>query len=108
MAMKFKIQNSKIINKNKGGKYPWIKEIEIGKGINNMNDVLIAIENSSHNHKDNSLGSASPRMASPIYVSVIKQGTFYKPIITTLNSYFSQGYPRYKVSKQEDFKRSLL
>jgi len=104
----YKIQNSKIINKSVGGKYPWIKEIDIGKSHNNMNYVLSTIWQSSHNYKDPSLGNASPRMASPIYVSVIKQDNSYKPIITVLNSYFPQPYPRWDFAKQKGFKRSLL
>lgn len=104
----FSIQNNKIINKKRGGKYPWIKEIEIGKAHNDSNKLLKNIGQASHNHKDPSLGNAKTRMASPIYVSVVEIGSKYCPIVTTLNNAFPQNYPAPNLSKQYFFKKEIL
>ncbi len=101
-------QRNKIINSKSGGQYPWIKEIEIGKEYENWEDLLIRIGQATHNHRDPSFGNASPRMASPVYVSIIKLGSNYKPIVTTLNSYFPQGYTRWDFNKQNQFKKPIL
>jgi len=103
----YKIQNSKIVNTKSGGNYPWIKEIEIGKNYLDWEELLKKIGDASHKHKDPSLGNASPRMASPIYVSVIKIKNMYYPIVTTLESSFPTNY-NFNLKKQEDFKREVL
>lgn len=60
-------------SKNDRVKYPWIKEIIIGnKKFNSADAILKAIGKASHKHGDPSLGYANPRMASPVYVSVVK------------------------------------
>jgi CRISPR-associated protein Cmr1 len=104
----YEIRTSKIVNKKSGGDYPWIKEIEIGKKHDDWEILLKKIGNATHNHKNPSLGNSSPRMASPIYVSVVKLKDGFHPIVTTLNSYFPQNYPRYDFRKQNDFKREVL
>lgn len=105
----FEIEDLKIMNKTGKGNYPWIREIEIGsKEYQNMKDILEKIGNASHKFKDPSLGNANPRMASPIYVSVIKNGSLYKPIITTLNSRFPPRYPNWNFEKQNGFKKEIL
>jgi len=103
----YEIQNSKIISTKKGGSYPWIREIEIGKDESNWENLLIKIGKASHNHKDPSLGNATPRMASPIYISVIKIQNMYYPIVTTLNSSFPPNY-KCNLQKQIHFKREVL
>jgi len=103
----YKIQNSKIVNTKSGGNYPWIKEIEIGKNYLDWEELLKKIGDASHKHKDPSLGNASPRMASPIYVSVIKIKNMYYPIVTTLESSFPTNY-NFNLKKQDDFKREVL
>ncbi len=107
---KFSIENSKLVNKSPGkGNYPWIREIEIGrKGYHNMKDILKKIGNASHKFRDPSLGNAKPRMASPIYVSVIKDGDVYKPIVVTLNSWFPSSYPKWDFEKQNKFRKEIL
>ena len=71
-------------------KYPYFKKVELGKSYDNVNSVLIAIGESTHNFRDNSLGHTQQRFASPIYVSVIRVidngSQKYYPIITTLNT----------------------
>jgi CRISPR-associated protein Cmr1 len=104
----YEISNSKIVNKKSGGNYPWIKEIEIGNKHNDWETLLKKIGNATHNHKNPSLGNSSPRMASPIYVSVVKLKDGFYPIVTTLNSSFPQNYRYYDLRKQNDFKREVL
>jgi len=104
----YEIQSSKIVNKKLGGNYPWIKEIEIGKEHNDWKTLLRKIGDATHKHKNPSLGNSSPRMASPIYVSVVKLKDGYYPIVTTLNSYFPQNYGGWNLNKQNDFKREVL
>jgi hypothetical protein len=101
-------KSNKIINTQRCGNYPWIREIEIGKSYDTADELLKKIGEASHIHRDSSLGNAKPRMASPVYVSIIKQEDVYKPIITTLNSYFPSKYPRWNFGKQKDFKKEIL
>lgn len=104
--------NSKnyIINTNSsGGLYPWIKEIKISdKSYDTSDEILRLIGQKSHDHRDNSLGNFNPRMASPIYVSVIEIDKKFYPIVTKLNSVFPQSYPNYNLSKQDNFINSIL
>jgi len=104
----YEISSSKIVNKKSGGNYPWIKEIEIGNKHDDWETLLKKIGNATHNLKNPSLGNSSPRMASPIYVSVVKLKDGFYPIVTTLNSSFPQNYPYYDLRKQNDFKREVL
>lgn len=106
---KYIIQDSKVVNnKSSGANYPWIKEIEIGKKEDTWKELLKKIGDASHNHRNPSLGNPTPRMASPIYVSVVRLRDGYYPIVTTLKSYFPQNYPHYDFRKQTDFKRGVL
>ncbi len=68
--------------------YPYIKNIEIGKEYSDMNSLIRTISSATHSYnKDGMFGSVqNGRYASPIYISVIKDGTKYRPIITTLNA----------------------
>jgi len=104
----YEIRSSKIVNRKSGGNYPWIKEIEIGNKHDDWETLLKKIGNATHNHKNPSLGNSSPRMASPIYVSVVRLEDGYYPIVTTLNSYFPQNYGGGNLDKQNDFKREVL
>lgn len=70
-------------------KYPYIKEITIGNSHANSNDILLKIGKATHDCANNALGFASGgRMASPVYISVVKIGDQYHPIITKMNSVF--------------------
>ncbi|MEO0131281.1 MAG: type III-B CRISPR module RAMP protein Cmr1 [candidate division WOR-3 bacterium] len=94
--------------KQKNGNYPWIKEIILTKKeFNNADDILKAIAIASHKHSDNSLGSANPRMSSPIYVSVVNVNNKLHSIITVLNSYFPSNYPHWNFNKQKDLIKEL-
>jgi len=104
----YQYRDDKIVNLKGQGNYPWIKKIEIGKDYKNVENLLEKIGQSSHNFKDPCLGNANPRMASPIYVSILRIKNFYKPIITTLNSSFPKRYPKWNFSNQEKFKKEIL
>lgn len=104
----YQVNETKILNRKKGGNYPWIKEIEIGRSYQLYEKLLEKIGQATSKFRDPSLGNAKPRMASPIYVSVIRDNTGYKPIITTLNSNFPPGYTHWNFNKQDEFKMEIL
>ncbi len=64
-------------------KFPYIKSIDIGKNYSNYNDLLRKISEAIH--KFSCFGSANPRFASPVYVTINKNNNQYVPIITSLN-----------------------
>ncbi len=91
-------------HKNGTEEYPYIKSIEIGKIYDNYQDLLETIGKASHNHDCNELGSVNPRLASPIYVSILKIiANDYRPIITTLKNTKS-----HSIGKVNDFKKAIL
>ena len=115
--IKNKIENCYVIKKNKitnskkinFAPYPWIKEIEIGKSSEDAESILKKINQASHKYKDPSLGNFHPRMASPVYVSIIKiDHNKYAPVVTTLNPYFPKKYPKGDLKKQNSFKEEIL
>jgi len=68
--------------------YPYIKNIEIGKEYDDMNVLIKTISSATHKHNgDGMFGSVkSGRYASPVYISLLKENTKYRPIITILNA----------------------
>ena len=64
-------------------KFPYIKSIDIGKNYSNYNDLLRKIGEATH--KFSCFGSANPRFASPVYVTINKNNNQYVPIITSFN-----------------------
>lgn len=80
--------------------YPYIKEIKIGSGCKDYGDLLKVIGRASHENDCKYTGFAlrQDRLASPIYVSIIKDGNDYKPIITRLHAAFKNPL----TSKEED------
>ncbi len=90
--------------------YPRIMRIALGtNGKAHYDTLLEKIGKATHKHRDNSLGNGKPRMASPVIVSIVKIGTLYHPIITTVTSHFPKGaYPRYDLKKQADFINAIL
>ncbi len=108
----FRIENGKIVRNNPANRetnYPYIKEVEIGKQYPGYKDILIKTGESSHVHRDDSLGFTynKKRFASPIYVSVIKDDNFYRPVITTLNTAF-ENQRSVNTKKQKQFKEAIL
>lgn len=92
--------NKYAINKHEGkielqqkrtAQYPFLKEIQFGKEYESWEDLIKHIGEASHNHDIYSLGFADnkKRLASPVYVSVLKNQTGkYLPIISNLNTVF--------------------
>ncbi|MBC7248564.1 MAG: type III-B CRISPR module RAMP protein Cmr1 [Actinobacteria bacterium] len=91
----------------RGGRYPWIREIFIGRMDDSWEALVRRIGQATHDHSDPSLGSASPRMASPVYVSAIKLGSGYAPVVTTLNPQYPKHYKQCDLKKLEQFKGAL-
>jgi len=93
-------------NKERFEEYPYIQKIEVGKTYNTYQSLLKTIGKASHDYNCDELGFAKGknRLASPIYVSVLKfDDKDYRPIITTLNN------PKSKSSgKVEEFKKAIL
>jgi CRISPR-associated protein Cmr1 len=103
--------------------YPYIQNIQVGRTSNKMDDLLQKISRATHDIReldknlskeeekvqkrllDDTFGSANPRYASPIYVSILKFGDKdYRPIITTLKNTQSDNGNK-KVTK---FKEAIL
>ncbi len=89
--------------------YPWIKEVFIGDKTNGWEELVKKIGKASHAHDDPSLGTASHgrRMASPVYVSAVKLGSRFAPVVTTLESVFPENYGPANMDKQKSFKGAL-
>jgi CRISPR-associated protein Cmr1 len=85
--------------------YPVICKIQIGKIAKTVKDISSATHDIKSNYKDygTSIGSGSPRLASPIYVSMIAGNI---PIITTLTLKPKQG--RVNVDIQNKLKDRIL
>jgi CRISPR-associated protein Cmr1 len=93
-------------NKPRNEEYPYIQEIKVGKTYNTFNELLKKIGEESHNNNCDELGYAKKegRLASPIYVSVLKFGDKdYRPVITTLKNTQSS-----KDGNVPNFKKAIL
>jgi CRISPR-associated protein Cmr1 len=91
----FKVDRGKIINNNVPPRvleYPYIEEIYVGKNEwLNYDKLLETIAELAHSNDCPWTGFAQEgRLASPIYVSVIKDKEKYKPIITKLHCAFEK------------------
>ncbi|MGF7396692.1 type III-B CRISPR module RAMP protein Cmr1 [Thermoanaerobacterium thermosaccharolyticum] len=108
----YTITRNKIVSGKRGGNYPWIKEIVLGKKTKDINKLLKKISQAAHdfyNYRDLSLGNIKPRMSSPIYVSIIKEYDNYIPIVTTLNSYYSKDKNyKWDFNKQNSFIQRVI
>lgn len=102
------------VRSNLTNEIPYIQNITIGKSYNVFYDVLVAIGKASHdfNNQDGQLGYANKRngrMASPIYVSVVKiSDSDYRPIITTLNTVLPNSMTVRSFEEQKKFKEALI
>ncbi|MGI5992801.1 MAG: type III-B CRISPR module RAMP protein Cmr1 [Methanosarcina sp.] len=93
--------------------YPFLKEITLGGEYADWKEVLESIGKASSKCCNYSLGSVSSwntgRLASPIYVSVLKNSNGrYFPIISTLNTVFKDPTIKANHSFQENFKAMIL
>ncbi len=84
--------------------YPVIRAIYFGNTLSNDAEaLLLRIGQATHNHSHNALGSAGPRMASPIHVRIQKVGNQFASIVTQLNSVFPDAPPHGYNRRQQDF-----
>jgi CRISPR-associated protein Cmr1 len=113
----YTIANGKIVLKDKRkfkDKYPFLKEIEISeKSYSSWKDVVEKIGWATHNNAREDaigIGRGKKRLASPIYVSVIKKATNkYYPVISTLETVFkNKGTTQKDYRVQEEFKQEIL
>ena len=99
------------IKKKKYEQYPYIRKIEIGRKYDSFQNLLETIGKASHDSKcGKALFKNNDRLASPVYVSVIKVSEDdYRPIITTLNC-ASEKYIDIKemLNRQKQFKEAIL
>ena len=89
-------------------RYPVIQEISFGQPTKNFQSLLRKIGQATHDHCDEALGSANPRMASPIHVRIQKVGGQFVPIVTQLNSVFPGAAPHNYQQKQQYFINAIL
>lgn len=105
---KYKIEKEAIVLKNPleyKTEFPYIKEIIIGKNSIEIKQIGLATHDVMKSNPDGyktSVGAGKPRLASPIYISILKN---QHPVITTLNL-VSQGNKNY--SLQNTLKNKLL
>lgn len=104
-----------ILSKNCNANYPFIRKIDVGKIYPTTDELLKTIGRASHEaavkyRSDKSLGYAEgcKRLASPIYVSVLKSNRGYRPIITTLQMALKTGVGDIDTGKQMFFKEAIL
>ncbi len=92
--------------------YPVIKAVYFGQNLwDNVNSLLQRIGQVTSDEqasKNDAVGSADPRMASPLIVRVHRIGNEFVPIVTQLNSIFPGSTPHNYVSKQTDFINAIF
>ncbi len=109
----FKVDSNKIkMDSSPGGNsdYPYIEEIEIGNGCKDYGDLLKVIGRASHKNDCKYTGFAlgQDRLASPIYVSIIKDKQCYKPIITRLHIAPKNSINSKEIDKSNQFIADIL
>lgn len=109
----YKIKNSKIeYNHGYSPKYSFLKKVEIGDHYNNQNQLRIQIMETAHKlhekrHYREYLGNASPRLSSPIYVSMFKHKDSLKPVVSKLHNKSSRN-DREGEKLQQSFTNAIL
>ncbi|SHN73535.1 type III-B CRISPR module RAMP protein Cmr1 [Desulfitobacterium chlororespirans] len=94
--------------------YPYIETVEIGKSYSDYNNLLKKIGQVSHQvcldggSEYTGFAHFDKRLASPVYVSVIKLGENYHPLVTTLHVAFQEGFHPVGKNKQREFKEAIL
>lgn len=121
-SVQYRIFNNRIILQNKSdflANYPYLLEVSVGHVYSSWEELLDRVAQASHDCCDDSLGSVSQsektgrpkkdRLASPLYVSVIKnENGEYLPIISTLNTVFKNPTKIVDDSIQDKFKEMIL
>ncbi len=95
---------------NLTAQYPFLKEIQLGKEYDSWEELVKKVGEASHKHDIPSLGFAigPERLASPIYVSVLKnQNNKYLPIISSLNTVF-EDIREIDDKRQNEFMEAIL
>lgn len=90
---RYEIRDKKLVLTSKlEGNYPFIQEIVIGQAYNNVDELLRTISRASSNHSSDYTGFTGNRgrMASPVYISVIRDNAGYRPVITSLCAAFQR------------------
>ena len=109
---KYKLENNRIVLKRSiNARYPFLKEIQIGKEYNSWEELVKKVSELSHKYDIDSLGFArgKKRFASPVFVSALKKSNDkYFPIISTLNTVFENSNKSIDYEKQEKFKNNIL
>ncbi|MCL6635962.1 MAG: hypothetical protein K6T29_09405 [Peptococcaceae bacterium] len=106
-------KNSILLNGACEGQYPFIREIAIGRQYGSAEALLKKIGRASHDHDKDYLGFVGKgqhkgrRLASPVYVSVISCGGWFRSVITTLNT-ASERPLRGDIAVQQAFKVAIL
>ncbi|SFS79311.1 type III-B CRISPR module RAMP protein Cmr1 [Lutibacter maritimus] len=118
-----KILNDSIISKENNNKItitnsekiynqiPFLKTVELGEGYDSLEELRRRIMHTAHllNNRNNGqyLGFANRdnRLASPIYVSIIKEDEMLRPIISTL---WCKETPLEGINLQNKFKTAIL
>lgn len=106
----FEYRDGSIIRKrNLIAAYPFVEKISIGRTtVSSQDNLLVKIGRASHSNSDPSLGRGKPRMASPIYVSILKINNNYAPVVIELNNAFPPNYPKVNRQKQVNFIKEVL
>ncbi len=107
----YEIKDGRIINKKLkshkcGCNFPVIEEVLIGRR-GNWHNLLRHIGGASSTYRDPSLGSGSPRMASPVWVSIKRIGDDHHIVIVKLLPRYPRNYPRVNYSQLNNFVRRL-
>ena len=91
-------------------KYPVIQQIYFGKLTSDVDSLLVDIGWATHNAKkknsDDTLGGGSPRMASPVIVTIQMVGCQYVPIVTKLYSPYPTYTGRYAQRKPRNIRQN--
>ncbi len=108
---KYALDRNKIVLKEKNDReYPFLREILLGNEYPSWKELVETVGQASHDCKDNSLGFVmrNKRLASPIYVSVLKiSEKEYRPILSTLNTVVEDGR-KMDLKMQKAFKEAIL
>jgi CRISPR-associated protein Cmr1 len=90
-------------------KYPYIRKIEIGKLYSSYQKLVKKISQATSGKCGKYLFK-DDRLASPVYVSILKfSDNDFRPIITTLNSVSEKNINfNMMLKRQEDFKKAIL
>ena len=92
--------------------YPVIKAVYFGQNLwNNVDSLLRRIGQVTSDERSNgndAVGSADPRMASPLIVRVHRINNEFVPIVTQLNSIFPESVPYRYENKQADFINAIF